>query len=183
MSKFATSDDDNLPIATLVTHSSMRSVPAINAVPFTNSDHQELDQFLNTSGLGSFSSMLIEGGCDSLEAFADITEEDLADLNVTSMKRRQILRKASSIQSMNGATKVDASSPNFRSPRATTVETKTNSGGSPMRRASATFRTISDHYDSLDKLQKDLRKNGLESSDLIIGIDLTKSNTWQGEKT
>ena len=109
MSKFATSHDDNIPIATLVTHSSMRSVPAINAVSFTNSDHQELDQFLNRSGLGSISSMLIEGGCDSLETFAHITEEDLAELNVTSMKRRQILRKASSIQSMNGATKVVAS--------------------------------------------------------------------------
>ena len=111
----------------------------------------------------------------------------LADLRPNRSLRDMIetahKQKAAELAAQQGESKVDSSSPNFRSPRATTVETKTNSGGSPMRRASATFRTISDHYDSLDKLQKDLRKNGLESSDLIIGIDLTKSNTWQGEKT
>lgn len=39
---------------------------------------------------------------------------------------------------------------------------------------------ISDNYESYDELQKALREAGLESSQLIVGIDFTKSNTWQG---
>jgi len=45
------------------------------------------------------------------------------------------------------------------------------------------FRAIPDEYRTLDEVQKALREAGLESSNLIIGIDFTKSNTWNGTKT
>ena len=46
-----------------------------------------------------------------------------------------------------------------------------------------TFYTIQDNYKTLDEVQEALRKAGLESSNLILGIDYTKSNTWNGKKT
>ena len=45
------------------------------------------------------------------------------------------------------------------------------------------FYTIQDKYTSLDQVQDALRKCGLESSNLIIGVDYTKSNTWTGKNT
>jgi E3 ubiquitin-protein ligase RGLG len=48
---------------------------------------------------------------------------------------------------------------------------------------SNTFSRIKDNYSTVQEVQQALRKSGLESSDLIIGVDFTKSNTWQGEKS
>ncbi|KAG1702546.1 hypothetical protein DVH05_009496 [Phytophthora capsici] len=45
------------------------------------------------------------------------------------------------------------------------------------------FRPIPDRYETLAEVQQDLRKAGLESSDLVVGVDFTKSNQWTGEKT
>jgi len=45
------------------------------------------------------------------------------------------------------------------------------------------FYTIKDKYQTLEEVQQALRKAGLESSNLIIGIDYTKSNTWNGKNT
>ncbi|RKO92703.1 hypothetical protein BDK51DRAFT_45759 [Blyttiomyces helicus] len=45
------------------------------------------------------------------------------------------------------------------------------------------FERISDKFTSLDQVTAALRKAGLESSQLIIGIDYTKSNEWTGAKT
>jgi E3 ubiquitin-protein ligase RGLG len=42
------------------------------------------------------------------------------------------------------------------------------------------FRAFRDAYASLPDLQNDLRRAGLESSNLIVGIDATKSNEWEG---
>ena len=42
---------------------------------------------------------------------------------------------------------------------------------------------IADKYKTISEVQKALRKSGLESSNLIIGIDFTKSNMWTGEET
>jgi len=42
------------------------------------------------------------------------------------------------------------------------------------------FQKISDEFSNITELQAGLRKAGLESSDLIIGVDFTKSNSWQG---
>jgi E3 ubiquitin-protein ligase RGLG len=39
---------------------------------------------------------------------------------------------------------------------------------------------IGDHFDSYKELEEGLRKAGLESSQLIVGVDFTKSNTWNG---
>eukprot|EP01025_Chloroclados_australasicus_P016441 TRINITY_DN1826_c0_g1_i1.p1 TRINITY_DN1826_c0_g1~~TRINITY_DN1826_c0_g1_i1.p1 ORF type:complete len:323 (-),score=41.31 TRINITY_DN1826_c0_g1_i1:516-1484(-) len=41
--------------------------------------------------------------------------------------------------------------------------------------------TIPNVYESFDQVQDALRKQGLESSNMIIGIDFTKSNEWSGK--
>ncbi|KAL7713231.1 Uncharacterized protein QTN25_009291 [Entamoeba marina] len=40
-----------------------------------------------------------------------------------------------------------------------------------------------DKYSTMEEIQQKLREAGLESSNLVIGIDYTKSNTWTGKKT
>ena len=45
------------------------------------------------------------------------------------------------------------------------------------------FDAIKDNYKSLPEVVASLRKGGLESSNLVIGIDFTKSNNWTGDKT
>jgi hypothetical protein len=45
------------------------------------------------------------------------------------------------------------------------------------------FEAIPDQYDTFEEVEAALRKAGLESSNLIIGIDYTKSNNWTGQKT
>ncbi|OQR99510.1 hypothetical protein THRCLA_06494, partial [Thraustotheca clavata] len=45
------------------------------------------------------------------------------------------------------------------------------------------FQAIPDQYETYEQLQQALRAAGLESSNLIVGIDYTKSNTWTGTKT
>lgn len=47
----------------------------------------------------------------------------------------------------------------------------------------AGFTPIGDNYKTFEELQAGLRKAGLESSNLIVGIDFTKSNEWTGQKT
>lgn len=51
--------------------------------------------------------------------------------------------------------------------------TKNSNTKQPTRK---TFSPIRDKYETLEQVQEDLKKGGLESSDLIIGIDFTKSN-------
>jgi E3 ubiquitin-protein ligase RGLG len=43
------------------------------------------------------------------------------------------------------------------------------------------FRAIRDNFETLEQVQEALRKGGLESSQLMVGIDFTKSNTWTGK--
>lgn len=40
-----------------------------------------------------------------------------------------------------------------------------------------------DEYKTYEDLQAALRKAGLESSNLIVGVDFTRSNTWTGQRT
>ncbi|KAA0145631.1 hypothetical protein FNF29_07725 [Cafeteria roenbergensis] len=42
---------------------------------------------------------------------------------------------------------------------------------------------ISDRFRSLEEVQAELRRAGLESCNLIVAIDATKSNEWNGTKT
>ena len=45
------------------------------------------------------------------------------------------------------------------------------------------FETIRDKFETVEEVQSELRKAGLESSELIVAIDLTKSNEWSGNKS
>lgn len=56
---------------------------------------------------------------------------------------------------------------------------KTSGSGSE----SSTFWAIPDQFESITEVQDALRAAGLEASQLILGIDYTKSNTWTGAKT
>eukprot|EP01025_Chloroclados_australasicus_P023962 TRINITY_DN2412_c0_g2_i1.p1 TRINITY_DN2412_c0_g2~~TRINITY_DN2412_c0_g2_i1.p1 ORF type:complete len:331 (-),score=37.86 TRINITY_DN2412_c0_g2_i1:1192-2184(-) len=47
----------------------------------------------------------------------------------------------------------------------------------------AKFYTIRDHYESVDEVTDALRQQGLESSNLIVGVDFTKSNEWSGKRS
>jgi len=48
---------------------------------------------------------------------------------------------------------------------------------------SETFRTFRDDYETIEQVQEALRKAGLESSQLLLAVDCTKSNTWTGAQS
>jgi hypothetical protein len=54
--------------------------------------------------------------------------------------------------------------------------------GAPATR-SETFKTIRDDYETIEQVQEALRKAGLESSQLLLAVDCTKSNTWTGAQS
>eukprot|EP01125_Pyxidicula_operculata_P001231 TRINITY_DN1115_c0_g1_i3.p1 TRINITY_DN1115_c0_g1~~TRINITY_DN1115_c0_g1_i3.p1 ORF type:complete len:108 (-),score=12.07 TRINITY_DN1115_c0_g1_i3:1057-1380(-) len=63
---------------------------------------------------------------------------------------------------------------------------KSSKGGAQIKfqgSESSKFAKISDRFKTLDEVQAGLRECGLESSNLIIGVDYTKSNTWNGKAT
>ncbi|XP_076895439.1 E3 ubiquitin-protein ligase RGLG4-like [Bidens hawaiensis] len=69
-------------------------------------------------------------------------------------------------------------------PRTTSFNLKVpSSGSSKSRKASYSnkYEYIPDNYSSLEQVTKALRESGLESSNLILGIDFTKSNEWTGK--
>ncbi|KAL0408553.1 UNVERIFIED_CONTAM: E3 ubiquitin-protein ligase RGLG1 [Sesamum radiatum] len=53
----------------------------------------------------------------------------------------------------------------------------------PRRRLDRKFSRIADNYQTLDQVTAALSRSGLESSNLIVGIDFTKSNEWTGAKS
>jgi hypothetical protein len=56
-----------------------------------------------------------------------------------------------------------------------------NDGKGP--RGKRSFKALADKYHTFEQVSAALRDAGLESSDLIVGVDFTKSNIWQGEKS
>lgn len=64
--------------------------------------------------------------------------------------------------------------------------TRTYGGGPPpesRKRLERKFSRIDDNYHTLDQVTDALARAGLESSNLIVGIDFTKSNEWTGAKS
>jgi E3 ubiquitin-protein ligase RGLG len=51
------------------------------------------------------------------------------------------------------------------------------------KRLDRRYSRIADNYNSLDQVTEALANAGLESSNLIVGIDFTKSNEWTGAKS
>ena len=45
------------------------------------------------------------------------------------------------------------------------------------------FEAFSDHFTTFDEVSEACRRAGLEASNLIIGVDFTASNEWQGRKS
>eukprot|EP00892_Ulva_mutabilis_P002224 jgi/Ulvmu1/12001/UM083_0014.1 len=61
-----------------------------------------------------------------------------------------------------------------------------STGSSADRRVkeqNARFEAIRDRYETIEEVQKSLREAGLESSELILCLDLTKSNEWSGTES
>ncbi|XP_027901697.1 E3 ubiquitin-protein ligase RGLG2-like [Vigna unguiculata] len=62
-----------------------------------------------------------------------------------------------------------------------------SSGGGPApeqgKRSDGKYSRIGDNYKSLDQVTEALANAGLESSNLIVGIDFTKSNEWTGARS
>ncbi|KAH7577280.1 hypothetical protein ACOSP7_001872 [Xanthoceras sorbifolium] len=56
-------------------------------------------------------------------------------------------------------------------------------GGRNTRKLDRRYSRIADDYKSLDQVTAALARAGLESSNLIVGIDFTKSNEWTGSKS
>jgi len=83
---------------------------------------------------------------------------------------------------------LNRSSPNTTNPTNTT--TSYNPSNSPQvsiphipKNINPLFKAIGDNFLSYEQLQQAIREAGLENSNIIIGIDFTKSNTWTGAKT
>ncbi|KAH6781747.1 RING domain ligase2 [Perilla frutescens var. hirtella] len=53
----------------------------------------------------------------------------------------------------------------------------------PKKKLDKRYSRIADNYRSLEEVTEALARAGLESSNLIIGIDFTKSNEWTGKKS
>ncbi|KAL8200765.1 hypothetical protein R6Q57_012104 [Mikania cordata] len=53
----------------------------------------------------------------------------------------------------------------------------------PQKKFDKRYSRIADAYTSLEQVTADLARAGLESSNLIVGIDFTKSNEWTGSRS
>ncbi|KAK1383864.1 RING-type E3 ubiquitin transferase [Heracleum sosnowskyi] len=56
-------------------------------------------------------------------------------------------------------------------------------GNKPQRKFDRRYSRIADNYNSLEEVTEALARAGLESSNLIVGIDFTKSNEWTGSRS
>ncbi|KAL7232671.1 hypothetical protein ACSBR2_010643 [Camellia fascicularis] len=53
----------------------------------------------------------------------------------------------------------------------------------PQRKLDRRYSRIADNYNTLEEVTEALARAGLESSNLIVGIDFTKSNEWTGARS
>ncbi|KAK4392936.1 E3 ubiquitin-protein ligase RGLG2 [Sesamum angolense] len=53
----------------------------------------------------------------------------------------------------------------------------------PQKQLDRRYSRIADNYNSLEEVTEALARAGLESSNLIVGIDFTKSNEWTGKRS
>ncbi|KAK6129352.1 hypothetical protein DH2020_036903 [Rehmannia glutinosa] len=53
----------------------------------------------------------------------------------------------------------------------------------PQKKFDRRYSRIADNYNSLEEVTEELARAGLESSNLIVGIDFTKSNEWTGKRS
>ncbi|XP_051119863.1 E3 ubiquitin-protein ligase RGLG2-like [Andrographis paniculata] len=53
----------------------------------------------------------------------------------------------------------------------------------PQKKLDRRYSRIADNYNSLEEVTEALARAGLESSNLIVGIDFTKSNEWTGKRS
>lgn len=58
-----------------------------------------------------------------------------------------------------------------------------NSRAAKNKAAAAKFEAFRDRFETVEEVQKGLRESGLEASDVILAIDLTKSNEWSGTES
>jgi len=87
-------------------------------------------------------------------------------------RRREFETRASSYQTLSPAPVQTVNA------RSAPVQSRP-SGSKP--RLERKYSKIADEYRSLDEVTEALAKAGLESSNLIVGIDFTKSNEWTGK--
>ncbi|XP_010415367.1 PREDICTED: E3 ubiquitin-protein ligase RGLG2-like isoform X1 [Camelina sativa] len=68
-------------------------------------------------------------------------------------------------------------------PSASPVSSSYNSGRRTPKTLERKYSRIADNYRSIDEVTAALSHAGLESSNLIVGIDVTKSNEWTGARS
>ncbi|OVA20563.1 von Willebrand factor [Macleaya cordata] len=72
-----------------------------------------------------------------------------------------------------------ASAPSYGPPH----QNRAPQAGGHQRKLESKYSRIADNYNSLEEVSEALIHAGLESSNLIVGIDFTKSNEWTGARS
>ncbi|KAG5090270.1 hypothetical protein JHK82_049048 [Glycine max] len=73
--------------------------------------------------------------------------------------------------------------PSYQTPQHPRASAPFYDYGQPKRKLDKKYSRIADNYRSLDEVTAALANAGLESSNLIVGIDFTKSNEWTGKRS
>ncbi|KAJ0972798.1 hypothetical protein J5N97_020757 [Dioscorea zingiberensis] len=83
---------------------------------------------------------------------------------------------------MGGKSSTEASHrPGYHSHHPSSSSSSHASSGKDRRTFERRYSKIADNYHSLEQVTEALAQAGLESSNLIVGIDFTKSNEWMGK--
>lgn len=72
---------------------------------------------------------------------------------------------------------------NYAAPNESHAYAPTPSQPRPQKKLDRRYSRIADNYNSLEEVTQALAHAGLESSNLIVGIDFTKSNEWTGKRS